>query len=769
MRFYKRLFIISLTLSIALPLPLFTTTFDPNFLISDEELQNWQSMNREDIQAFLSDKGGYIANFTAADKNGIERPVSDIIYRAAVDNKINPKYLLVKLQKEQSLITDQDPTPKQLDWATGYGVCDSCSMDDPNIQKFKGFGVQVDNAAGIMRWYYDNVNNQGWIKRPANLYLIDNSPVTPANFATAFLYTYTPHLHGNLNFWNLWQKWFDQVYPDASLIKTTDDPTVYLLQDGQKRKFTSMTALTTRFNPKLILTVPQSELVRYPDGKDISLPNYSIVTDGTNYYLIDYGYKRQFANREVVRQIGYNPDEIITVTPEDLQGYESGKIIEAETTAPLGRIIEIRESKNQYFVEDGVMHPIFDPALLKINFSHLALEKIPSAEFSTMNLTFGDPVLLKDGTVFGIKGSHEIYVVEKGKKRHIASEDVFNGLGYAWNNIVWVNEYLGMALTPGEPIYLKTSPKSSTPKVAGLQIQAPDVVQSTQPSTLDLTVPTTQTVKQPVDYMVRTKPDHVSFIGENFDTPIDSYLVADYNTGEIVAGKNVDTVRPLASLSKLMTAEILMKEKLPLDKTTTYTATKDKSNYHNFNVAEGDQLLNNDILYSMLIGSNNTASAMLVDSLGYTMNNFASRMNTEAQNLGLSHVSFVESYGYDPRNQGTPREVVTLFREALKNDTIQKVLSTPRYSYDEVYSTDATITHTEIHTNKLIKRTDLPYRILASKTGFLYESGSCLIMLVERNSDGKQFVLLTMGNPDFGTDSRFTEPARIASWALTSF
>ncbi len=760
MQLYKKAFLGFISLTLTLPTPLLAATFDPNYLISDEELQNYQSMNREDIQAFLTDKGGYIANLSTPDFEGNNRPVSDIIYRSAINNKINPKYLLVKLQKEQSLISEESPTQKQLDWATGYGVCDSCSMDDPSIQKFKGLGTQIENAAGIMRWYYDNVNSQGWIKKPSTAYLIDDVPVTPANYATAFLYTYTPHIHGNLNFWNLWQQWFDQVYPDGSLIKTADSPDVYLIEEGQKRKFTTLTALTTRFNPKLILLVPSSELARYPDGPQISLPNYSIVFDGYNYYLLDYDYKRQFANAQVVKQIGYNPDEIITVSASDLDPYILGKEISAETTAPLGRVVEVTESKNQYFVEDGVMHPILDPVILKVNFPHLILEKIPAAQFATLNLKFGEPVQLKDGTVFGIKGFNEIYVVEKGTKRHIASEDVFNGLGYSWSNIVWVSEYVGMALPAGEPIYLKTDKSSSGSGIA----TTPPKTQSTSVSKTETAIP----AKQPVDDMVRTPADQISFIGEKFDTAIESYVVADPDTGTIVAGKNVDTVRPLASLSKLMTAHILLDRGISLSASTVYSAVKHRSDYHNFNVAEGDILTNKDILYSMLVASNNTAAVMLTDALGYRQSDFVTLMNTEASTLGLTHMTFADSYGYNPQNQGTPREVVTLFREALKSDTIAAALGTSRYSYTESVSTDGVVSHTEVHSNGLLKRT-LPYTILASKTGFLYESGACLIILVERPSDGKKFLLLTMGNPDFGSDSRFDEPNRFASWALKNF
>lgn len=759
MKFTKIILFWFLLLTLATPQSLLAATFDPNFLISDEEMQNWQSMNRADIQSFLVEKGGFIATYSAADKNGIDRPASEIIYRAAVDNKINPKYVLVKLQKEQSLITDTDPTQKQLDWATGYGVCDSCSMSDPTIQKHKGFGIQVDSAAAIIRWYYDNVQNQAWIKRPLSSYLIDDTQVTPANLATAFLYTYTPHIQGNQNFWKLWQDWFDQVYPDGSLIKTADSPDVYLIQNGEKRKFKSATALTTRFDPKLILKVPTSELARYADGKDIALPNYAIVFDGTRYYLLDYDFKRPFESRDVLRQLGFNPDEIIDVTPDEIAGYELGKTISGNNHAPLGRIIQTTESKNMYFVEDGVMHPIFDPAIAQVNFPHLAVEKMSASQLASLNLAFGNTILLKDGTLFGIKGYNEIYVIENGKKRHIASEAVFNGLGYNFKNIVWISEYVGMAHETGEPIYLRNA--------AATAVQASSIAPPEQKPAVP-TTPTATTQKSPVDLMVRTPTSQVSFIGSRFETPIEAYVVAEYDTGTVLAGKNANAVRPLASLSKLMTAKLAVDNSLPMQESTTYQAALHKSAYHTYKISEGDVVVNKDILYSTLVSSNNTAAVMLARTLGYSMNDFASLMNAEAKKLGLESMSFAESYGYSLKNQGSAADVATLFREVLKNDTIASALGTTSYTYSEVSSTDDTIRHTEVNSNKLVRRT-LPYRILASKTGFLHESGSCLVMLVERASDHKKFILVTMGNPDFGSESRFDEPSRLASWALSNF
>ena len=122
--------------------PVLADDFNPNYLLSDEEMQNWRSMSRGDIQAFLDEYGGKIARLRTEDKDGKKQRTSEIIYQSAKEYKINPKYLLVKLQKEQSLITDKSPSQKQLDGATGYGITDGCGWSCATYKENKGFGKQ---------------------------------------------------------------------------------------------------------------------------------------------------------------------------------------------------------------------------------------------------------------------------------------------------------------------------------------------------------------------------------------------------------------------------------------------------------------------------------------------------------------------------------------------------------------------------------------------------------------------------------------------------
>jgi len=112
------------------------TNFAYNYIISDYDLTDYQSMDLNQIQSFLVSKSSSLANYS----DPITRlSAAQVIYQSAQDFQISPKFLLALIQKEQSLVEDGTPLPSQYDWATGYAVCDSCSTDDPLIQKFKGF------------------------------------------------------------------------------------------------------------------------------------------------------------------------------------------------------------------------------------------------------------------------------------------------------------------------------------------------------------------------------------------------------------------------------------------------------------------------------------------------------------------------------------------------------------------------------------------------------------------------------------------------------
>jgi hypothetical protein len=425
--------------------------FEPNYIISDEDYSNYRSLSQSEIQQFLEDKNSYLANFISSDINGQMKTAAEIIYQAAQNYQINPQLILVMLQKEQSLVEDDSPEQKQLDWAMGYGVCDDCSMNDPALMIFKGFGAQVDKATARFRWYNDNPTV---FKQAGKEYQIDGVSVRLVNQATANLFSYTPHIHGNYNFWKIWQRWFKQFYPDSSLVKTADSPTVYLLEYGLKRPIQSWSAFVSRYSARDIIVISKEELNKYENGSPIKFANYSILQkdDGTTYLLVN-DKLRQLDGQETLRLIGYNPEELISVTAKDIENYEIGEILTIQSAYPLGTLLQDKKTGGIYFVQSGIKYPVIDRDILKINFPNYAITAISPDQLAAYEI--GDQIKIKNGILIKSADSPVVYITANGERQPIKNEYSFKTLGYRWDNIFTVSQKALATLSVGETIDLK--------------------------------------------------------------------------------------------------------------------------------------------------------------------------------------------------------------------------------------------------------------------------------------------------------------------------
>ncbi len=674
------------------------TDFNPHFIISDTELQDLGTWTRDDVQKFLDSRGSYLRQYQAPDANGIPQLAADIIYAAAKNYQINPKFLLVTLQKEQSLITDDTPTQRQLDWATGYAVCDGCNLNNPNVVKHKGFGAQVDGAAGIMRWYYDN-KDKSFVKKKDTPIRIDNEEVTPQSWATAFLYTYTPHLHGNRNFRRIWNTWFEQIYPDGSLLKTADSDEVWLIQNGQRRKFKTKTALITRADPKLAIIVPEIELNNYATGTEISFPNYSLLHVPNKTYLLDYDTLRPFASEDLVGKFGYNPEEIVEVAEADLNGYLIGSLITASTTAPQGIIYQITDLNNAfYLLKDNVLTPIVDKRVIEVNYKNLTIEKHRRQELA--NYEVADlPVKFNDGTLLRIKDNNTVYVIEKGKKRRVADDDTFLALGYKRSNVNAVDLLTALNIPDGEPLFLNSDLLSAKNKFLG---------------------------------------DSEAQVSDLFQTRLPAYLVAEYPSGRIISGKNIDERRPMASLTKLLTSYEAVMENFKPNKNLLYNSKKHGTDSSVAALKNGESIKNSDLLGASLVGSVNAAAKMLAEASGLQESEFVSNINQRLEKWGADNTTIADVTGLDENNKSTPRDLLKIFTKVLANQSLKTTLGKSSYSFQGTLKKKI-IAHRVANTNKLLTSKN-KYQIIASKTGYTDEAGATLIMLVKTKPPGASSV-----------------------------
>lgn len=427
--------------------------FDPNDILADSDIFGLGNMTRDDVQRFLMSKGA-LGTIQQRDIDGKEKSIADIIWRVATSYKLNPKYLMVLLQKEQSLIEDPEPEQQQFDWAAGYGVCDSCAKDDPGIQDFKGFANQLEWAAKQHRErYLFQLLGRGTTiagQAPGKSVFIDGLSIVPANRATAMLYSYTPHIHGNLNLWQIWQKWFSVSFPDGTVAQAQDDKTIYLIRFGMKRPFASKAIAMSMIDPEKILIVPDSQLSVYPDGQPIKFPNYSLVqTPNGTRYLIVGNKKRRIANMEAFRKFLFNSDELIDGTDEELAQYADGPAINTETLNPLGLLVKDTGGITWY-LEDGVRHEIPDRTFLHLYFRGKPVKAITKTKLDAY--TLGEPYRLRDGELVRTTDDPAVYVLENGKRRPIVSGEAFEALGWSWKNVVTLPKSVVEAYELGETI-----------------------------------------------------------------------------------------------------------------------------------------------------------------------------------------------------------------------------------------------------------------------------------------------------------------------------
>ena len=417
------------------------------YLISDAELVAYQAMGQTDIQRFLESKNSYLSNYFMLLDTGERISASELIFRAAQNHRINPRFLLALLQKEQGLIEDVTPQQSQLEWATGYGCFDNQSCNE----RWRGFPKQINSAAEQFRYYYEHIDEYNF--RPGIASTIDGQMVVPRNIVTAAMYNYTPHVQGNALFRAVWTRYFVTLLPDGTIVQVPGEPGVWLLQHGMKRAFISKLALVSRYDPDLIVPITKTDLDTYDRGTDIEFAAYSLLRNATTgtIYLLTTDQKRAISSMEVFKALGFNPEEVEEATGEQLMQIPDGRPITLSDAYPTGSVLKDTTTAQVYYVESGRKYPIIDTAILAANFPTATVIKVATSLLD--KYADGLPVQFKEGTLVKGPGS-EVYVISNQQKRHLTSEKVFTTIGYKWSNIVVTSDE-ALSLHPtGDPIKL---------------------------------------------------------------------------------------------------------------------------------------------------------------------------------------------------------------------------------------------------------------------------------------------------------------------------
>lgn len=219
-------------------------------------------------------------------------------------------------------------------------------------------------------------------------------------------------------------------------------------------------------------------------------------------------------------------------------------------------------------------------------------------------------------------------------------------------------------------------------------------------------------------YANRLKP------GEYPEISAKSAVIVDLRNGSLVFEKNPDEVWPIASISKMMSALVLM-EDLNLDLEKYYIIKEsDKRSGGRQYLFTGDEVKVSDLLALSLIPSENTSVIAMISSLDLSEEDFVVKMNDKAKSLGLKNTVFFDPTGLDSRNVSTAKEVAVFLQKALAIKEIQDLAK----NYNYKFSTKQGSVRKVVSTNELLEYTfsdGYNVKILGGKTGFNDRAGYC--------------------------------------------
>lgn len=297
-----------------------------------------------------------------------------------------------------------------------------------------------------------------------------------------------------------------------------------------------------------------------------------------------------------------------------------------------------------------------------------------------------------------------------------------------------------------------TPPPSNTVKTTKTitPATAPTVSYLSQPTQTTYNTPTYTTPATPVTPATIMNTVNAN----NYNAPVFDQLaistnssavaVLDLQSGDLIYSKNIDATRSIASVTKVMTAMVIldagldMREDITIIPSDLVGAKKASTN-----LRAGDRLSRSEFTLMMLMKSENPAAKALARTYPGGYNAFIRAMNDKAASLGMYQTSFSDSSGLDPRNVASANDLVKMMKavsEEGRYQLIRNFSTAPSYDFYITNFNSGNRTYKANNTSRLVRSGGHPIGV--SKTGFIREAGYCVVMETHVNNKPAVIVLL---------------------------
>ncbi len=233
-------------------------------------------------------------------------------------------------------------------------------------------------------------------------------------------------------------------------------------------------------------------------------------------------------------------------------------------------------------------------------------------------------------------------------------------------------------------------------------------------------------------------------------------IVMDDREGVMLYGRNVDRPRPIASLTKLMTALVIIESGLSLDEPIAITRDdRDRLRGTRSRLGFNAVFTRYDLLRAALGASDNRAAAALARTYPGGQEAMVQAMNAKAQALGMLQTRYADASGLDSGNVSTARDLTRLVAETRKHALLHILTTTASFRITDRASGREVAYH---NTNRLLRKET--WDIALSKTGYTAAAGNCLLMQAKIANRPLTIVLLD----SWGKYSRYGDANRIHQW-----
>lgn len=443
--------------------------FNPGEIISDSVFYDFGTMTAADIQRFLdgrvsacraaADRPGCLKDYRLSHPGATGSPgrcesipaknnisAAELIYDVARACGINPRVILVKLQKEQGLITSTDPSPRAYDFALGMDCPDTpsgCSAASA------GFFWQLYKGAGQLNYYSNPAGPFTWLKVGSTVRILyqagkpecGRQEFVLKNKATAALYYYTPYVpnkaaldnlyglgdrcsaYGNRNFWRFFSDWFGSPIGGGFLLKAAKGDT-FLIVDEVKYRVPDKELLASLAPLGPVGVISRDYLNSFTTVGDIT----PLVKNGSteDYFFVDQGKRVKFTSCEQVAAFGLNCGSAVSLSSPQISALAPG----GDVTS-----VVVGASNERYLVEGGTLREILNDASAAE--ASVPFTGAPTIRRAAVNyLPVGKPIASNGSLVsnretgqLGIVADESFFAIDKDTAKDVNFGPWFQGAG----------------------------------------------------------------------------------------------------------------------------------------------------------------------------------------------------------------------------------------------------------------------------------------------------------------------------------------------------